>query len=181
MIGIALKHFHNLNTKGFAHWVIPAFAIVVIGGIGTYMLTASHADSCSSTSSANACEHLMSQSWHTIKSISENWSSAKSTNPNVTSGKTFSNATQNLTAGLKYKWCATLKTAASTGGSGNRQFNLQTVETLANTPYGGLNPGTYTLCTGTIKPAKKITSEYPKIYVAGIPLTVTHIYWQRYY
>jgi hypothetical protein len=33
----------KLNAKGFAHWIIPALAVVVIGGIGTYMITASHA------------------------------------------------------------------------------------------------------------------------------------------
>jgi hypothetical protein len=35
----------KLNAKGFAHWVIPALVIVVVGGIGSYLLTQSHADS----------------------------------------------------------------------------------------------------------------------------------------
>ncbi|HWT55759.1 MAG TPA: hypothetical protein VN031_01860 [Candidatus Microsaccharimonas sp.] len=40
-----MKHFKKLNAKGFAHWVIPALAIVVIGGIGSYVyLRQSHAD-----------------------------------------------------------------------------------------------------------------------------------------
>lgn len=43
-----MKHFKKLNAKGFAHWVIPALAIVIIGGIGGVMLTLSHADTVTS-------------------------------------------------------------------------------------------------------------------------------------
>lgn len=35
----------KLNMRGFAHWIIAAAVVVVIGGIGTYVLTQSHADS----------------------------------------------------------------------------------------------------------------------------------------
>ena len=34
----------KLNQKGFAHWIMPAIVIVIIAAIGTYVLTASHAD-----------------------------------------------------------------------------------------------------------------------------------------
>jgi hypothetical protein len=33
----------KLNAKGFAHWVIPALAIAIIGSIGGYMIKQSHA------------------------------------------------------------------------------------------------------------------------------------------
>lgn len=39
-----MKHFKKLNASGFAHWVIPAVVLVLIGGIGSYLLTQSHAD-----------------------------------------------------------------------------------------------------------------------------------------
>jgi hypothetical protein len=39
-----MKHFKKLNTKGFAHWVAPLFVVVAIGGIGTYLVVGSHAD-----------------------------------------------------------------------------------------------------------------------------------------
>lgn len=35
----------KLNQKGFAHWIVPILVIVAIGAIGTYLLSASHADS----------------------------------------------------------------------------------------------------------------------------------------
>jgi hypothetical protein len=35
----------KLNQKGFAHWIVPILVIVAVGAIGTYLLTASHADS----------------------------------------------------------------------------------------------------------------------------------------
>jgi hypothetical protein len=34
----------KLNTYGFTHWVIPALVILIVGGIGTYLLTVGHAD-----------------------------------------------------------------------------------------------------------------------------------------
>lgn len=40
-----MKHLKRLNTKGFAHWIMPVVAIVIIGGIGSYLLTKSHAAS----------------------------------------------------------------------------------------------------------------------------------------
>jgi hypothetical protein len=53
-----MKHFNKLNAKGFAHWVIPALAIVVIGGIGSYLLTQSHADDLGNPlSSKKICEN----------------------------------------------------------------------------------------------------------------------------
>lgn len=42
-----MKHFKKLNAKGIAHWVVPALVVVVIGGIGSYLLEGSHADSVS--------------------------------------------------------------------------------------------------------------------------------------
>lgn len=33
----------KLNLKGFAHWIIPALVVAVIGGIGTYLVIGSHA------------------------------------------------------------------------------------------------------------------------------------------
>lgn len=39
-----MKHLHKLNTKGFAHWVVPALVLVIVGGIGAYVLfRSSHA------------------------------------------------------------------------------------------------------------------------------------------
>lgn len=41
-----MKNLKKLNAKGFAHWIVPVLAIVVIGGIGSYVyLRQSHADS----------------------------------------------------------------------------------------------------------------------------------------
>lgn len=37
----------KLNVKGFAHWIIPALVVVVIGGIGAYLVVGSHADATS--------------------------------------------------------------------------------------------------------------------------------------
>lgn len=34
----------KLNAKGFAHWIVPAVVVAIVGGIGAYMLTQSHAD-----------------------------------------------------------------------------------------------------------------------------------------
>lgn len=34
----------KLNQKGFAHWIIPTLAVLAIGVMGAYELTASHAD-----------------------------------------------------------------------------------------------------------------------------------------
>lgn len=38
-----MKFLQKLNTKGFAHWIIPALVIVAIGGIGAYLVVGSHA------------------------------------------------------------------------------------------------------------------------------------------
>lgn len=34
----------KLNLSGFAHWIMPALVVAVIGGIGTYLIVGSHAD-----------------------------------------------------------------------------------------------------------------------------------------
>jgi hypothetical protein len=49
-----MKHFQKLNSKGFSHLLVPLVAIVVIGGIGTYLLTASHADTLGNPLSSKA-------------------------------------------------------------------------------------------------------------------------------
>lgn len=47
--------FKKLKMAGFAHWILPVAAIVVVGGIGAYVLTSSKAASSLvlSTSSVN--------------------------------------------------------------------------------------------------------------------------------
>jgi lysophospholipase L1-like esterase len=52
----------KLNTKGFAHWLIPALALVVIGGIGSYMLNASHADPLLDSENPKLTRHV-SEKW----------------------------------------------------------------------------------------------------------------------
>lgn len=47
---------NKLNGKGFAHWIIPALVVAVIGGIGTYLVVGSHAATCGPNSTVNACE-----------------------------------------------------------------------------------------------------------------------------
>lgn len=49
-----MKHLKKLNAKGFAHWVIPALALVIIGGIGAVvMLRSSHAATITATQCKN--------------------------------------------------------------------------------------------------------------------------------
>jgi len=33
----------RLNTRGFTHWIVPAFVFIIIGGIGAHLLVESHA------------------------------------------------------------------------------------------------------------------------------------------
>ncbi len=46
--------FKKLNQRGFAHWAVPALVIVIIGAVGTYVLSASHADNTTTNISAAA-------------------------------------------------------------------------------------------------------------------------------
>lgn len=46
-----MKNLKKLNAKGFAHWIIPALVVVVIGGIGAYLVTQSHAQTLPSDGS----------------------------------------------------------------------------------------------------------------------------------
>jgi hypothetical protein len=56
-ISIKNKQDHpmkKLNLKGFAHWIIPALVVVVIGAIGTYLVVGSHA---ATVSPATTCKN----------------------------------------------------------------------------------------------------------------------------
>ncbi|MGH7241154.1 MAG: hypothetical protein ACREGB_02555 [Candidatus Saccharimonadales bacterium] len=57
-----MKHLHlkKLNAKGFAHWILPAVVLVIIGGIGSYLLTASHADAAFTSAS---CTNQLGRQW----------------------------------------------------------------------------------------------------------------------
>lgn len=52
----------KLNTRGFAHWIIPVFVVLVIGGIGSYVYL--HKSSAVTTDlSASAC-NLRGRPWY---------------------------------------------------------------------------------------------------------------------
>lgn len=45
-----MKQFKKLNTKGFAHWIMPLIAVIAIGAIGSYVyLRSSHAATITKT------------------------------------------------------------------------------------------------------------------------------------
>src|SRR6478752_3033314 len=51
-----MKHPKKLNAKGFAHWIIPALVVLVVGSIGSFVyLRSSHADICNDACLAQAC------------------------------------------------------------------------------------------------------------------------------
>jgi hypothetical protein len=53
----------KLNTKGFAHWILPVLVVGVIAAIGTYVITSSHAEKCVTTSVPCTNIRAVSSEW----------------------------------------------------------------------------------------------------------------------
>jgi hypothetical protein len=62
-----MKLFKKLNEKGFSHHLLlPVVAAVVVGGIGTYLITTSHAATFKFAPKASSdITHLVTGGWHT--------------------------------------------------------------------------------------------------------------------
>jgi hypothetical protein len=86
----------KLNSKGFAHHLlIPVAAIVIVAGIGTYIITKSHAQTIDPTGS-----------WHTLEAHDYDRVVSVAKNNSVFFSYTFK-------AGIKYRVCANLKSNIS--------------------------------------------------------------------
>jgi len=160
----------KLNNKGFSfHIVLPILALLAVGSIGAYMTFKSSAA-------------VPPEGWKTIKTVSGPWTLSSK-------GKSIKPAGGTITASsnVKYRICVYAKYSKS--ASLNNIYMASQVSTAIaprtiqqNIPYG---PGTTykTVCTtGVALTGGKSYLLYAMHNASGGgTLSISKIYWQRYY
>jgi len=154
----------KLNNKGFSfHIVLPILALLAVGSIGAYMTFRSSAA-------------VPPEGWTTIKTVTGTWKMYPEKHVNITS------ASIKTVSGVKYRLCAVMRNSVA-----NSTMTLFAKPTTAGAVGG--NYGTWIDGVGTTYRTRCSQSwglrgytyyASPGNSTKGI-LTVTKVYWQRYY
>ncbi len=152
----------KLNNKGFSfHIVLPILALLAVGSIGAYMTFRSSAA-------------VPKEGWTTIKTVTGTWNMSPGKHVNITS------ASIKAVPGVKYRLCAVMRN--SIGNSTAKLFTYPTTAGVTN--YGtwidGVSTTYRTRCSQSWGLKGYTYYASPGNSTKGI-LTVTKVYWQRYY